>query len=110
MTDARYSKPTSQVDLEERLKNNNAAPAVLKDTNPADSTVNYTKAGFVGTDSVYQNYANETDAPLKAQGGPDKRAEEYVEKQVTGTASSSETQESKTSTDEQTKISTSKKS
>lgn len=110
MAKARYSRPTSQVDLEERLKNDNAAPAVLKDTNPAESTAYYTKTGFVGTDPVYQNYANETDAPRKAEDGPDKLAEEYVEKQVMGTVSSNETPATKITSDEQAKPSTSKKS
>lgn len=108
MAKARYSKPTSQVDLDERLKNENRVTGILKDTNPADSSVYYAESGFVGTDPIYQNYANDTDEPLKAESGADKQAEDYVKKQVTGTAEKSP--ETKTATDSQPKTSTENKS
>ncbi len=47
--------------------------------NPSDNKV-ITDEGYVGVDPVYQNYANDTEAPYQADEGPDKLAEDaYVE-------------------------------
>lgn len=71
MAKPNYSKPASQVDLEERQSKDYVPPAQLlqgKDPEPS-------KTGFVGVDAVYQNYANDTEAPRKAEGGPEAKVE-----------------------------------
>lgn len=70
-----YSKPTSQVDLEARLKNGNAAATLTDPINPGMPDV---EAGnlYVGTDPIYQNHANDTEAPLQADKGVERKAEE----------------------------------
>lgn len=78
---AQYSKPASQVDLEERLENGNRSNAILstsddyvapeeptnegRDFRVEDNDV----SGYVGTSPEYATYANDTEAPLKAKGG-----------------------------------------
>lgn len=87
---ATYSKPTSQVDLEARLKADaeETSPPPRKKGEDFDAPGPFnvqgavnpdgepTEDGYVGTDKIYQNYANETDAPLQADEGADKLAEE----------------------------------
>lgn len=69
-----YTKPTSQIDLETRLKNDNAVAGVVKPTNPG--TPDETENLYVGVSQDYQNHANETEAPLSSQKGAQKEAEE----------------------------------
>lgn len=73
--EAVYTKPTSQLDLEARLERDNENPAahVPGYSNPASFGVE----DYVGTDPVYQNHANDTEAPLKAEGGAEQKAEEF---------------------------------
>lgn len=68
-----YTRPTSQVDLERRLENDNAAPRILQGVNPTH--VNEDN-GYVGVSPEYQNAANETDEPLSSEEGADLLAEE----------------------------------
>lgn len=67
MSEPNYTKPTSQLDLEARQKDD-YVPSIqlLKGTDPEPS-----ENGYVGTDEIYQNYANETEKPLQAQEGPE---------------------------------------
>lgn len=72
MAKPNYEKPASQVDLEERQKKDYMPPAQLRpgvDPEPSHT-------GFVGVDPIYQNYANATEAPLRAEKGPEKQIEE----------------------------------
>lgn len=80
-----YEKPASQVDLEARIANGNASNQVVIDSNEyrrrkesgeledvagRDFTVEGNDtSGYVGVDPIYQNYANETEAPMKADEG-----------------------------------------
>jgi hypothetical protein len=75
-----YTKPTSQLDLEARLgedaEDEKLGTPLFPLKNP---DLDPTEDGDVGTDPVYQNYANETDAPLAAEGGADQLAEEAAQ-------------------------------
>lgn len=73
-----YTKPTSQLDLEERLKDGNEVERFKIETiDPADQV---NEDGYVGTDPVYQNHAEDTHKPLAAEGGADAKAEKlYAE-------------------------------
>lgn len=67
MTKANYEKPASQVDLEARQKKDYQPSSVLiKGEDPVVSD-----NGYIGVDPIYQNYANETEAPMKSEGGPE---------------------------------------
>lgn len=71
-----YTKTTAEVDLEERLARDNepvgGGGATL---NPGHGDV---EAGnlYLGTSPIYQNHANDTDAPLQAEEGVDRDLEE----------------------------------
>ena len=86
---ANYILPNSQVDLEERLAKGNASDRVIStsdDHKPADDDGNGREFalednnldGYVGVDPIYQTYANETDAPLRADGGPEAELEAFI--------------------------------
>lgn len=73
-----YTKPTSQLDLEARQeaekKGENpfaVADAVRNPTGPEE-----TKDLYVGTDPIYQNHANDTEAPKQSEKGAEKDAEQ----------------------------------
>lgn len=68
-----YTKPTSQLDLEARLANDNEAPAAVKTLNPSEQGED-DEDGYVGTDPIYQNHANDTEAPGEAEEGAEKDA------------------------------------
>ena len=70
-----FTKPTSQLDLEARLAVDNEVKPPSPPVNPSVDD-----SGFIGTDPIYQNRANETDQPLDADEGPDKLAEEAFRK------------------------------
>lgn len=73
-----YTKPAAQLDLERRLADDYVSPHVLaKGQNPSETGA-YTPddEGYVGTNEEYKNHANDTEAPLAAEGGADKLAEE----------------------------------
>lgn len=70
-------KSTQQLDLEARAKDDYVSPlARAKTVGPNESLVS--EDGFVGVDPMYQNYANETDAPLASESGPEKDLEDRV--------------------------------
>jgi hypothetical protein len=85
-----YSKPTSQVDLENRLKADaeETSPPPRRKGEDYDAPTSFelqgavnpsgepTDEGYIGTDVIYQNYAEDTHKPLQADGGPDQLAEE----------------------------------
>jgi len=72
-----YTKPTSQLDLEARLSAEDEGMKPLFPTqNPTGEP---TEDGYLGTDAVYQNYANDTEKPLAAEEGADQLAEEAAE-------------------------------
>lgn len=72
MAEPNYEKPTSLVDLEERQEDDYVPPAQLvQGSDPEPS-----KTGFVGVDSVYQNFANDTEAPMKSEEGAEAKVEE----------------------------------
>lgn len=76
--EAVYTKPTSQRDLEARLEveNEREDSKVVGPKNPDD----FTEEGYIGVDPIYQNHANDTEAPIKADEGPEaKVVEQYRE-------------------------------
>lgn len=76
---------TAALDLEARLANDNAYPGGLLTVNAAgveEAAVD----GYRGTDPIYQNYANETEKPLAADGGVWADAEEAHEDLLSGDA------------------------
>lgn len=90
---AEYSKPTSQVDLEARLESGNKSSRVLSTADnyeaPADTepgrdmrVEDNDVSNYVGVDPIYQNYAEDTHAPLVSEGDDkspeDKVAEQFV--------------------------------
>jgi hypothetical protein len=89
-SDVEYSKPTSQVDLETRLQadaeetsppprrkgEDYDAPAPYELQGAVNPSGEPTDEGYIGTDVIYQNYAEETNKPLQADEGADKLAEE----------------------------------
>jgi hypothetical protein len=69
-----YSKPTSQIDLEERTKDGYVPSGqLLQGTDPQPA-----ETGFVGVDPIYQNYANETEKPLLAEKGAESKFEQLA--------------------------------
>lgn len=74
MAKPQYSKPTSQVDLEERTKDGYVPSGqLLQGTDPQPA-----ETPFVGVDPIYQNYANETEKPLLAEKGAEKKFEDLA--------------------------------
>lgn len=76
MAKARYSEPTSTTDLKARQKDD-YVPASVKvvgeDSELSDN-------GYVGVSAEYQNYANLTEAPIKAEKGPEAKVfENFVD-------------------------------
>lgn len=71
---ARYSKPASQVDLEERQKSKNESSLRLVRASDAPLSDN----GYVGVDTVYQNAANDTERPRQAKGPEAKVFSEFL--------------------------------
>lgn len=74
-------KPTSQLDLERRLKaeEEGSTPVFFETKNPDESTLFGEDDSYRGTDPIYQNYANSTDKPLDAEKGADKLAEDAAD-------------------------------
>lgn len=71
MAKPQYSKPTSQVDLEERMKDDYVVPSrLVQGTDPEKAETPY-----VGVDPIYQNYANETEKPLLSEKGAESKLE-----------------------------------
>lgn len=81
--EARYAKPSSQLDLERRLENENRSSRILSTAPSYKEAVEEGGArefavednnldNYLGVDVVYQNYASDTDEPLEAEGGPEK--------------------------------------
>lgn len=68
------TRPNSQIDLESRLEDgavlgSDISSRVYVNPNP------YGDEDYAGTDPIYQNHANDTEAPLAAEGGADEQAE-----------------------------------
>lgn len=66
-----YTTSTAQKDLEARLSDD-SVPVYNESTNPAPVG----EDGFVGVSPEYQNYANDTDAPLASEKGAEAEAED----------------------------------
>jgi hypothetical protein len=87
---AEYAKPASQVDLEERRANGNASNKVVptadsykpdpEDTGREFAVEGNDLDGYIGAGAEYQTYANETEAPLRAEDSVEEEvADEFVE-------------------------------
>ena len=74
--EAQYAPPASQVDLEERLASGNASHRILS---TADIAVQEPRPddveGYINVDPIYQNHANDTEAPLQGEEGPEAELE-----------------------------------
>lgn len=66
------TQPRTQTDLEARLAAEAPAPAAVVNPNP------FGDEAYAGTDPIYQNYANDTEKPLKAAKGVEKKAEDQL--------------------------------
>jgi hypothetical protein len=66
--EAQYEKPTSQLDLEARQAEGYVPPSQLVQPNDPGVTP-FDRGGYVGVDPVYQNAANETERPIRADEG-----------------------------------------
>lgn len=86
---ANYELPASQVDLEQRQKDGNASSRVLSTADVAAPVVPDDEgrsfevegndlSGYRGTSQEYMTYANETEKPLRAEGGPESVLEEVA--------------------------------
>lgn len=60
-----YSKPASELDLEARQAEDYVPPTVVVKGTDAPLSSN----GYIGVDPIYQNAANDTEKPIKAEGG-----------------------------------------
>lgn len=65
MAKAQYSKPASELDLEARQKKDYQPSSVVGQAQDPQVSDN----GYVAVDPIYQNHANDTEAPVKAEGG-----------------------------------------
>jgi hypothetical protein len=95
------SKPTSQLDLEARLERDNENPEVHVSVpvNPS-----YEAEGeYVGTDPIYQNYANETEKPLAGEGPEQKVVDELKKAHESKDESDEEKSPARQYADEQAK-------
>lgn len=85
-----YAPPASQVDLEARLANGNQSGNILStadsypeavegDENAREFVVEGNETDdYINVDPIYQNYANETEAPYRATEGPEADLESIV--------------------------------
>ena len=63
--------------LESVMDPDKEVPVHYASVNPGDSEVGVvTEEGYVGTDPIYQNYADDTHKPYAAEDGPEADAEE----------------------------------
>ena len=81
--EAVYTKSTAQLDLERRMKNGNM-PDLLRRTDPQDVVAPYAvednnTSEYRGVSMEYMTYANETEAPLRADEGPENEAQKLQE-------------------------------
>lgn len=67
-----YTQPRTQTDLEARLADEPPAASVVVNPNP------FGDEAYAGTDPIYQNYANDTEKPLRAAKGVEKKAEDQI--------------------------------
>jgi hypothetical protein len=67
-------------DLAKRLKADDGGESVLASRSTTLNPNPFGEDAFVGTDPIYQKRANETEQPLAAKSGVDKKAEEAFKK------------------------------
>lgn len=67
-----YTQPRTQTDLEARLADEPPAASVVVNPNP------FGDEAYAGTDPIYQNHANDTEKPLRAAKGVEKKAEDQI--------------------------------
>lgn len=65
MTEANYTKPATQLDLEARNEEGYVPSTQLKKGQDGEPSKN----GYVGVDPIYQNHASHTEAPMKGDEG-----------------------------------------
>lgn len=108
-----YTKPSSTLWAEEQEKNGNASSKVLStySDEPVKSDGNDRKLAvegneteaYVGVDPIYQTYANDTEAPLRAEKGVEAKLEERVYGDDGVKAKTEKVEESKTEKVEESK-------
>lgn len=69
-----YTKPTSQLDLERRLANDNESSLAVVQAVNNGNPFGVEEEAYVNVDPIYQNYADDTHKPLEAEEGPEKDA------------------------------------
>lgn len=71
-----YTKSAAQLDLERRMENDNESPLAVSNLAVSRAGVfGEDEDAYVNVDPVYQNHANDTEKPLKADSGVNKKAE-----------------------------------
>jgi hypothetical protein len=84
-------KPTSQLDLENRLPNEKTGGARQNTLNPGDWYNDQPVAdGYVGVSTEYGNAANDTDKPISADEGVDADVEELYDARISAAVSTGE--------------------
>lgn len=71
-----FVPPTSQTDLDSRLDEDYVPGTALPNAHVQPNP--FGAEDYAGTDPIYQNYGNDTSKPLRAEEGPDKKAEDVV--------------------------------
>jgi hypothetical protein len=71
------TKPTSQVDLETRLEDGYKPDSDVSDRRVVNPNP-FGAEDYASTDPIYQNHANDTEKPYRAEEGADKQAEQVV--------------------------------
>jgi hypothetical protein len=84
-----YAPSAAQVDAEQRRENDNKSSKVLStaevyEPDSSDTGRDYGRTGeelegYVGTDPMYQNYAEDTEKPGVGEGVDDEIADDFVE-------------------------------
>lgn len=95
MPETKYTPSTAQRDLEARLSDEKPIPNLMVTVNPADQENLVTKEGYIGVSPEYQNAANETDKPMRAESGADKLSEDLFIASVTSKSEETKDEESK---------------
>jgi len=81
--EAVYVKSTAELDLEARLADDAPDSPLLPDHQNFGSFGEFERSqgfeeGYVGTDRMYANHANDTDAPLRAEEGAFRKVEDKI--------------------------------
>jgi hypothetical protein len=72
------TEPRTQKDLEERLSRDHVPASAVNEGSLLVNPNPFGSEAYVGTDPIYQNHASDTEKPLNASKGVEKKAEEQL--------------------------------